>query len=153
VQNIGLPVDHYGLNKFGARNTNYKIILSKLLEVITPLASQIQHSLYSVPLETVGSFTERRALLSEIEEKLRTRDVSRHRPHAVAIYGLGGTGKTQLALKYIEDHEDEYNPILWIDARDLETVRSSFERCVSELRIPVDRASSQGSALEDSAAV
>jgi tetratricopeptide (TPR) repeat protein len=153
VQNIGLPVDHSGLNKFEAKDANYVALRSKLLEVITPVVSQRQHTLYSVPLETVGSFTERHTISSAIEEKLRTCDASRPRPYAVAIYGLGGTGKTQLALKYIEDHKGEYNPILWINARDPETVRSSFERCARELRIPVDRASLQGLALEDSATV
>lgn len=44
VQNIGLPVNHYGLNKFGAKNADYKIILNKLLEVIKPVVPQKQHS-------------------------------------------------------------------------------------------------------------
>lgn len=35
--------------------------------------------------------------------------------------------KTQLALPYLEDHEDDYNPILWIDARYQEITRSSFD--------------------------
>jgi tetratricopeptide (TPR) repeat protein len=75
-------------------------------------------------------------------------------PYALAIHGLGGTGKTQLALKYVEEHKDKYNPILWIDAQDEETVRSSFERCVTDLQLPVDRAPQpQGSALADSAIV
>jgi tetratricopeptide (TPR) repeat protein len=146
-------VDHYGLNKFGSRSANYKIVLSKLLEIITPFASQRRDHLYSVPLETVHSYTERHRLSSAIGEKLRTFHENSSIPHALAIYGLGGTGKTQLALKYIEDHKDDYNPILWIDAKNPETVRSSFERCVSDLQLSVDRASTRGSALADSATV
>ena len=43
--------------------------------------------------------------------------------------------------------------MLWIDARSPETVRSSFERCAGALRLPVDRFSGQGAALEDSLAI
>ncbi|KAI9775707.1 MAG: hypothetical protein M1816_005776, partial [Peltula sp. TS41687] len=153
VQNIGLSVDHYGLNKFGSRSANYKTVLSILLETITPFISQRRDHLYSVPLEAVHSYIERHRLSQAIEEKLHTFHENSSVPHALAIYGLGGTGKTQLALKYIEDHKDDYNPILWIDAKDRETVRSSFERCVGELQLSVDRASTQGPGLTDSAAV
>jgi NB-ARC domain len=101
----------------------------------------------------VPSYTVRHGLSSAIEEKMRTLHENSSVSYALAIYGLGGTGKTQLALKYVKDHEDKYNPILWIDARDEETVRSSFERCVTELQLSVDRTQRQGSALADSAIV
>lgn len=153
VERIGLSVDHYGLNKFESRTDNYNLILSKFLEIITPIASQRQHLRYSVPLETVHSYTERHGLSSAIEEKLRKCHESNSVLHALAIYGLGGTGKTQLALKYIEGHKNDYNPILWIDAKDPKTVRSSFEQCAAELQLSVDIASTQESALADSTTV
>ncbi|KAI9777909.1 MAG: hypothetical protein M1816_004381 [Peltula sp. TS41687] len=153
IQNIGLSVDHYGLNKFGSRSANYKMVLSKLLETITPFMSQRRDHIYSVSLETVHSYTDRDKLFPAIEEKLRIFHKNSSVPHALAIYGLGGTGKTQLALKYIEDHKSDYNPILWIDAKDPETVQFSFERCAAELQLSVDRASTQGPGLADSAAV
>jgi hypothetical protein len=146
VKNIGLPVDHYGLNKFGSKNAVYGVILSHLLEIMTPIVSQRPHGLYAVPLETVGSYTERHTLQSAIEEKL-------HKSHALALYGLGGTGKTQLALRYVQEHKEDYDPILWIDARDQETTRSSFVRCAAELQLQVNTASNKGSSLTDSVAV
>ncbi|KAI9765373.1 MAG: hypothetical protein M1840_007453 [Geoglossum simile] len=39
IENIKLPVDHYGLNKFESKNENYGIILQKLLEIVTSIAS------------------------------------------------------------------------------------------------------------------
>ena len=145
VQNVGLPVDHYGLNKFGSRDdANYKIILRKLLEVISPQISQRQ-MLYSVPFATVNSYTERPTLSQEIEEKL-----DRSQSRALVIHGLGGTGKSQLALKYAENHKKEFNPILWIDAKDEESVRSSFGRCASQLGLRIERASDHTSKLIDS---
>ncbi|KAI9777310.1 MAG: hypothetical protein M1816_004798 [Peltula sp. TS41687] len=141
IQNTGLPVHHYGLNKFGSRNANYQTILSGLLQTITPFMSQMRDPLYSVPIESVQSYVERHGLSPAIKEKLRAFHENGSVPHALAIYGLGSTGETQLALKYIENHKNDYNPILWIDAKDGETVRSSFERSAGELQLSVDRAS------------
>lgn len=118
-----------------------------LKERLCPERPQLQ---YSVPLETVPSYTVRQALSLEIEEKMRVVHKNSSVPHALAIHGLGGTGKTQLALKYVEDHKDKYNPILWISAQDEEAVRSSFERCASDLQLSVDRAQPQGSSVADS---
>ncbi|KAK4649972.1 hypothetical protein QC762_0105250 [Podospora pseudocomata] len=43
-----------------------------------------------------------------------------------------------LALDYAEKHKHDYNPILWIDATDEETVRSSFKICAAELGLTVE---------------
>lgn len=51
------------------------------------------------------------------------------------IHGLGGTGKSQLALGYTENDKDQFNPI-WIDATNDQDVRSSFKQCIIELGLP-----------------
>ena len=153
VQNIPLPLDHYGLNKFGSRNdANYKIILQKLLEVISPQILQKQ-IFYSVPFATVNSYTERSTLSRDIEEKLTKSQSRAQVPHALVIHGLGGTGKSQLALKYAETHRKELNPILWIDAKDEESVRSSFGRCACQLGLQIEQIIDQTSKLRDSPVV
>ena len=91
----------------------------------------------SVPFATVPTFTERPQLWQELLEKLG----KAHRTglaHATAVIGLGGTGKTQLVLRYIEEHEKDYDTILWIDVRSEETARSSYERCCRALGLPVE---------------
>ena len=70
-------------------------------------------------------------------------------PYAVALHGLGGAGKSQLALAYAEKHKDRYNPILWIDATNEEAVQSSFRRCAAELGLPEERAEKPESVLTD----
>jgi hypothetical protein len=152
IRNIGLPVDHYRLNKFVSRNESYQIILSKLIKIMTSMSQTIRHH-YAVPLDTVPSYIQRHKLSKALEDKLQARHENANVPHAVAIHGLGGTGKSQLALKYAEDGKDRYNPILLIDATDEEAVRSSFERCAVELRLSVDQTERQGSTLVDSGAV
>ena len=66
--------------------------------------------------------------------------------------GLGGSGKTQLVLHYLQEHEDKYNAILWIDARNEETARSSFVRCCRALGSGGRRATDRGR-LHDAEAV
>jgi hypothetical protein len=104
---------------------------------------------YAVPLETVNTYTERAELSKELERKLKIRHEKASFPYAAALYGLGGTGKSQLALDYAEKHRDQYNPVFWIDARDEEAVGSSFTRCATELGPSVERGEKQGSVLTD----
>ncbi|KAK0639860.1 hypothetical protein B0T16DRAFT_463496 [Cercophora newfieldiana] len=148
VRNVDLSVDHYGLNKFGSRNDNYDKILLKLTEVLRSSTRPAKRH-YTVPLETVHTYTERAALSAELEQKLQIRHEEASVPYAVALYGLGGAGKSQLALAYAEKHKDRYNPILWIDATDEEAVRSSFRRCAAELGLPEEGGEKQESVFTD----
>lgn len=62
------------------------------------------------------------------------------------MIGLGGTGKTQLVLRYIEEHEREYDTVLWIDLRSEKTAWSSYERCCRALCLPVEASNANGRA-------
>ncbi|KAK4652120.1 hypothetical protein QC762_0099710 [Podospora pseudocomata] len=148
VRNIGLSVDHYGLNKFASKNESYQSILSKLTESIRASARPVKHH-YAVPLGRVDTYTERVGLSAELEQKLHIRHKKASVPYAVSLYGLGGVGKSQLALDYAEKHKHDYNPILWIDATDEETVRSSFKICAAELGLTVEGGENQGSIITD----
>ncbi|MGW0190095.1 FxSxx-COOH system tetratricopeptide repeat protein [Streptomyces sp. NPDC003362] len=69
--------------------------------------------LVNVPLRN-NSFVGRQALLRAVEEQLSARDTAAVLPHA--LHGLGGVGKSQLALEYIYTHLHEYKVICWIPA-------------------------------------
>jgi GTPase SAR1 family protein len=104
-----------------------------------------------VPFATVQPFTRRPHLSKELDEKLGKAHGT-GLAHAVAVIGLGGTGKTQLVLRYIEEHEEDYDTVFWIDVRSEETARSSYERCCRELGLPVEAAICDGP-LQDVPAV
>jgi hypothetical protein len=42
------------------------------------------------------------------------------------VHGLGGIGKTQLALAYAQRHRKEYSAILWINSKDVDTLRQGY---------------------------
>ena len=90
-----------------------------------------------MPFATVPTFTERPQLWQELLEKLGKAHGT-GLAHATAVVGLGGTGKTQLVLRYIEEHEKDYDTVLWIDARSEETARSSYERCCRTAGLPIE---------------
>ncbi|KFA55452.1 hypothetical protein S40293_09848 [Stachybotrys chartarum IBT 40293] len=151
IRNIGVPVDHAGLNRFGSRSDSYRAILSKLIEATAFLADSRKHH-YAVPLGRVHTYMERAELSMKMEEMLQTRHEKADAPYAVALHGLGGAGKSQLALDYAEQHRDQYGSILWIDATDEEAARFSFRRCAAELGLSEERAGNQGSVVTDTVA-
>ena len=137
MQNVGLSVDHFGLNKFASRDGNYGAILQALLAVLQPRSRYKAQFRSSIPFGTVDTYVERPELSSLIHEKLSVPHTIGKTPFSLLLHGLGGTGKTQLALNYIEKYSEFYNIIMWIDAQDEEAVLSSFERCVLDFEIDI----------------
>jgi hypothetical protein len=44
----------------------------------------------------------------------------------VVLHGLGGIGKTQLALAYARGHKEKYTAIFWLNANDEDSLKVSF---------------------------
>ena len=56
-------------------------------------------------------------------------------PRSVALWGIGGSGKSQLALRFIEKHKDTYNTIIWIDAQSPVAAIRSYAAAFEKLRL------------------
>ncbi|RDW83490.1 hypothetical protein BP5796_04981 [Coleophoma crateriformis] len=46
---------------------------------------------------------------------------------SVVLYGLGGVGKTQLAITYARRHKEKYTAIFWLNANDEDSLKLSFQ--------------------------
>jgi len=57
-------------------------------------------------------FTGRRALLEQLESRLRTQNVAAVLPQA--LHGEGGVGKSQIAIEYAYRHRSDYDVIWWV---------------------------------------
>jgi hypothetical protein len=44
----------------------------------------------------------------------------------VILHGLGGIGKTQLAIEYIRRHKEKYTAVFWLNANDQDSLKLSF---------------------------
>lgn len=72
-----------------------------------------------VPLPRNPFFTGREEILQKLHTQL-------HADRATALQGLGGIGKTQVALEYAYRHAPEYNAIFWIGADTVESMITSL---------------------------
>jgi tetratricopeptide (TPR) repeat protein len=89
---------------------------------------------WSVPLPRNLFFTGR----EEILEALHTRLGGQHAvalTQSSALHGLGGVGKTQIALEYAYRHALEYSAIFWITAETDEHVIASLLRVADALGV------------------
>ena len=51
----------------------------------------------------------------------------------VVIHGLGGMGKTQLALKYARQNKAKYSAIFWLNGRSVDLLKQSFVSVASQI--------------------
>ena len=78
-------------------------------------------------------FTGRKTLIESIREKLCD-SASEQYTHRLAIYGMGGVGKTQIAIEYVMTFENEYVGIYWITASSEAELLSGFQAIANETR-------------------
>lgn len=50
-----------------------------------------------------------------------------------ALYGMGGVGKTQIALKYANTSRDKFDSIFWISSDNAITIGQSFREIAKSL--------------------
>jgi tetratricopeptide (TPR) repeat protein len=83
--------------------------------------------------EPSPNFTDREDLLEAIANLLERGDAQMRR---VALHGLGGIGKTELAGRYLELHRGEYQVMCWIDAEIPSSVAQQYTALASRLGLP-----------------
>ncbi|MCB9432947.1 MAG: ATP-binding protein [Ardenticatenaceae bacterium] len=73
---------------------------------------------HHIPFHQNELFTGREAVLAELQQRLsaNSNDADGHAAITVAVAGLGGTGKTQVALAYCYGHLADYDLIYWLPA-------------------------------------
>ena len=51
----------------------------------------------------------------------------------VVLHGLGGIGKTQLAIAYAKRYKDSYSAIFWLNIKDEDSLRQSFAKIAKQI--------------------
>jgi hypothetical protein len=67
--------------------------------------------------------------LDEMQRALRGEGSRR----TVVLHGLGGIGKTQLAVAYVKRHRHNYSAIFWLNIKDEDTLKQSFVKIAKQI--------------------
>jgi tetratricopeptide (TPR) repeat protein len=103
------------------------------------MEAQFSTSDFLVPYQRNENFTGRQKLMDALRIKL-CEVAPKQWNHRVALYGLAGIGKTQIALEYVYAQQANYKQLFWINGFDEATFFSGFQEiakwtsCVSEYR-------------------
>ena len=93
--------------------------------MLTKTGAEFEQFAVSLSLSTIpepAQFVGREKELAEMHQLLygcATRSV-------VVLHGLGGIGKTQLAIAYARRHKAKYTAIFWVNANDQDSLKLSF---------------------------
>src|SRR4051812_6536856 len=97
---------------------------------------------WSVPYARNVHFTGRDDELRDLHASLHSDQPARR---VQVICGLGGIGKTQLALEYLYRNKDQYNIVWWISADEPATLALGYARLATQLGMKIP----EGTGLDD----
>jgi tetratricopeptide (TPR) repeat protein len=124
--------------------TDITIGIRRALENLSMLAANLAQTdfpaIWNVPFPRNPFFLAREDLLTLLHEQLQQ---GRSAAITQAISGLGGVGKTQLAIEYAYRHHHEYQAVFWAQAEHTEALVSSFTEMASLLNLAVKTSQEQ----------
>lgn len=89
---------------------------------------------HHLPFLQNSKFSGRGDILTEIKTALDPA-VTAHSAKSLALFGMGGVGKTQIALEYAHENKNVYDVILWVSADSAITIGQSFREIAQGLKL------------------
>ena len=111
------------LRQLGLRRDFDRLLVSQSMHNTT-IPTPVENFL--VPYDENPHFVGREQLLKDVRKKL-LEVVPQKYNHRVALYGLGGVGKTQTALAYVYAHKSDYESIYWITGVNQASLLSGYQ--------------------------
>lgn len=94
-------------------------------------------AIWNIPYQRNPVFTGREDLLAQLVAVLKPgKTIALAQSAAQAISGLGGIGKTQVAIEYAYRHCQDYQAVLWARAETYEELISSYVAIAHYLNLP-----------------
>jgi AAA ATPase domain len=85
---------------------------------------KVPFSLKGVPL--VNRFVARDVEMLQLEDNFHPKTPSPTRRKVFVIYGLGGIGKTQLAIEFARKHHSRFSAVFWLDGSSKDRLKQAF---------------------------
>jgi hypothetical protein len=92
-------------------------------------------NLFDAPDMGADLFVGRETELQEMEDILQPKSKSPDR-RVLVLGGMGGIGKTQLAISYAKQHRDSYSSAFWLNAASEATMNSSLRVVANRILLP-----------------
>src|SRR4051812_14307991 len=89
---------------------------------------------FDVPEARNRRFVDRQEVFERLEECMH----NNNQEIGAALVGLGGMGKTQIALEYCYRNRPVYQYIFWVKAESENSMQSSFEKMARLLNLPIN---------------
>lgn len=64
-----------------------------------------------ISLQPTTVFTGREDILNQLDRYFSLKGPDKDKQHVFVLYGLGGAGKTQIALKFVDKFSDRYGTL------------------------------------------
>src|SRR6266567_2328579 len=103
-------------------------------------------TIWNVPYRRNLYFTGREEALRALHERFSTTKTS-VLSQSQAMSGLGGVGKTQIAVEYAYRHREEYRCVLWVNAATRDTIIASFLEVATLLALPQQQEANQNKVI------
>lgn len=100
-------------------------------------------------MPVVGRFVERGAEMQQLERLLLGAQRAAGRRNVAVVHGMGGIGKTQLAVEFARKHKGSFSGLFWLDGSSEASVKQSLAN--TALRLPRDELTADGAAMLRSA--
>lgn len=90
-----------------------------------------------LPTTRISRFFDRDDILHKIDDHFR-KDSNAESFQSLALYGLGGVGKSSVASKYanMKLRRDELDAMFWVQSEKLVSIRQSFTDIAMRLKLP-----------------
>ena len=89
-----------------------------------------ENVIFSVPYPRNPNFTGRDRLLDSLHRSLKSEDAAQR---VQAVYGMGGVGKSHLALEYAHRHREDYGIVWWVPSEDPATASLHLAKLANRL--------------------
>jgi hypothetical protein len=106
---------------------------------------ELQPPIWNVPHHRNPNFTGRKGILKELRLALTSGEPAAWKQ---AITGMGGVGKTQLAVEYIYRHKAEYRVIWWVRSEEPATMAADYASLAVDLNLQEKDSEDQNEMVE-----
>ncbi|KAH8723790.1 hypothetical protein GQ44DRAFT_684501 [Phaeosphaeriaceae sp. PMI808] len=153
---------HFNMNKFGKPMEEDYLIVKDVIEDMIESSPglilarsehrgkhKIDFTLQGVP--EVSKFVARNTEMQQLERFLINTPISSIRRSVIVMHGLGGIGKTQIAVEFARKYKHTFSGIFWLDGSSEASLKQSFVTMAR--RLPQDELPSEAVATLSQATI